>query len=73
MGFFSFTVATRNTFIYSGGEIFTFAGGEELYIFVNKQLVVQLFHDPANKSVPCAVLKLRSGELSCNIFLNSRR
>ena len=55
-----FTVAARNAFTYSGNEILTFAGGEELYVFINKQLVVQLFHDPVNNSVPCAIAELKA-------------
>jgi hypothetical protein len=49
----------------------TFAGGEELYVFINKQLVVQLFHDPGNNSVPCAIVELQSASGSFSIILST--
>ncbi|XP_028399982.1 uncharacterized protein LOC114523303 [Dendronephthya gigantea] len=64
---FGFTAAARNTFTYSGNEILTFAGGEELYVFINKQLVIQLFHDPGNGSVPCAIVELQAASGDGNI------
>lgn len=40
----------------------TFAGGEELYVFVNKQLLVQLFHDPSNSTTPCTLVELHNAQ-----------
>ena len=59
--FSSFTTAVRSAFNFSSQEHFTFAGGEELWVFINKQPVVQIFHDPNNKSsVPCRIISLAS-------------
>lgn len=35
-----------------------FAGGEELWVFVNGQLAVQVFHDPLNSTIPCVTINL---------------
>lgn len=35
-----------------------FSGGEELWIFINGQLAVQIFHDPLNSTIPCATIDL---------------
>ena len=35
-----------------------FAGGEELLIFINGQLAVQVFHNPLNSTIPCATINL---------------
>ena len=53
-----FTAAVRSTFNFSGLENFAFAGGEELWVFINKQLVVQILHDPRSSSVPCRTIRL---------------
>lgn len=57
-----FTAAARNVFIYTGQEVLTFAGGEELYVFVNKQLLIQMLHDPANSTTPCSVVELNAAQ-----------
>ena len=35
-----------------------FAGGEELWVFINGQLAVQVFHNPLNDTIPCATINL---------------
>ena len=35
-----------------------FSGGEELWIFINGQLAIQIFHDPLNSTIPCAIIDL---------------
>ena len=56
--FHRFTTAIRTSFNFSGQENMAFAGGEELWVFVNGQLVVQVFHDPLNSTIPCATINL---------------
>ena len=35
-----------------------FAGGEELWIFINGQLAAQVFRNPLNSTIPCATINL---------------
>ena len=56
--FFRFTAAVRTSFNFSGQENMAFAGGEELWVFVNRQLAIQVFHDPLNSTIPCASINL---------------
>lgn len=35
-----------------------FSGGEELWVFVDKTLVVQIFADPSETDVPCRSISL---------------
>ena len=36
----------------------TFSGGEELWVYIDKTLVVQLFSDPLDSDVPCRTISL---------------
>ena len=56
--FLRFTTAIRTSFNFSGQEDMAFAGGEELWVFVNGQLAMQVFHDPLNSTIPCATINL---------------
>ena len=53
-----FTTAIRTSFNFSGQENITVAGGEELWVFIAGHLVLELFHDPLNKTIPCATVNL---------------
>jgi len=55
---FRFTAAIRTGFNFSGNEIFTFSGGEELWVYIDKTFVVQLFSDPLNSDIPCRSISL---------------
>jgi len=55
---YGFTAAVRTSFNFSGQENMAFAGGEELWVFVNRQLAIQVFHDPLNSTIPCASINL---------------
>lgn len=35
-----------------------FAGGEELWVFINGYLALQVFHNPLNGTIPCATIYL---------------
>ncbi len=56
---FSFTFELHTTFEYTGGEIFTFIGDDDVFVFIAKKLVVNLggVHVAETKSVLLDALK----------------
>ncbi|MBV6390993.1 MAG: hypothetical protein KPEEDBHJ_00197 [Anaerolineales bacterium] len=61
---FHFTLETHSTFTYQGGEVFTFTGDDDLWVFINDQLVIDLgsAHPPASASVNLDTLNLTIGD-----------
>jgi len=61
---YHFTTEVHTSFTYSGGEVFTFRGDDDLWMFVNGQLVIDLggLHPVLSGSVEMDTLGLTLGE-----------
>ncbi|WP_394843026.1 fibro-slime domain-containing protein [Pendulispora brunnea] len=61
---YGFTTEVHLTFVYRGGEVFTFDGDDDLWLFINKKLVIDLggLHPARNGSVRVDDLHLTVGQ-----------
>jgi fibro-slime domain-containing protein len=61
---FSFTTEIHVKFSYKGGETFSFSGDDDLWVFINGKLAMDLggLHPPANGSVNLDSLGLTKGQ-----------
>ncbi len=50
---FAFTTEIHTSFVYKGGEVFTFRGDDDLWLFINKKLAIDLggLHQPASATI----------------------
>ena len=61
---YSFTVELHTTFTYRGGELFTFRGDDDVFVYINQKLVINLggIHGPEDAQVNVDALGLTEGQ-----------
>ncbi|HEX4458598.1 MAG TPA: fibro-slime domain-containing protein [Polyangia bacterium] len=61
---FSFTAESHTTFTYNGGETFHYRGDDDVFVYINNQLVINLggIHDPETGDVALDSLGLTKGQ-----------
>jgi fibro-slime domain-containing protein len=72
---YHFTFRLNNIFTYSGGETFNFTGDDDVWVFINNQLVIDLggVHGAESKSVNLDSLGLTAGnDYSFDLFFAER-
>ncbi len=72
---YSFTFELHTTFTYRGGEYFSFRGDDDVFVFINKQLVINLggIHDPETAQVMVDTLGLTVGQTYPLDFFSAER
>jgi fibro-slime domain-containing protein len=76
---YSFTVESHTTFLYQGGETFSFAGDDDVFVFLNHQLAIDLggVHGTESASIKLDDIASQLGMTVCtnydfDLFYNER-
>jgi fibro-slime domain-containing protein len=72
---YSFTVEIDTVFTYAGGETFSFRGDDDVYVYINNQLVINLggVHGPETANVDVETLGLTVGQTYALNFFSAER
>jgi fibro-slime domain-containing protein len=72
---YSFTMELHTVFTYVGGEYFKFRGDDDVFVFINKKLVINLggVHDPQPAEVSVDTLGLTVGQTYPLDFFSAER
>jgi fibro-slime domain-containing protein len=72
---YSFTFELHTVFTYKGGEYFNFRGDDDVFVFINHQLVINLggIHDPEAAQVNVDTLGLTLGQTYPLDFFSAER
>jgi len=58
----SFTSELRTGIKFSGSETITVGGGEELWLFINKILVLEIITNRTSNEIPCQKIDLSTAK-----------
>ena len=68
---YRFTTVVKGGLLYSGRGVISVAGGDQMWLAVNKTLLLELSTDPDDVTVPCMTVDISaaSGEGACVVLL----
>lgn len=59
---YRFTSVLRSGITYAGSEEVTIGGGEEMWLFINKVLVLEIIANRSSNEVICHKIKMKLGK-----------